>query len=82
MSENNKKDSKKNKNKGKLTTFKVIKILLIILIVGGILAGGVLAGAVLSIVKDAPEIDPSNITASLAQTSSILDINGNIIEKI
>ena len=78
MSENN----KKTKKKGKLTTFKVIKILMIVLIIGGILAGGLIAGAVLSIVKDAPEIDPSNITASLAQTSSILDIDGNMIEKI
>lgn len=81
--ENENKDiRKKNKKKGKLTIFKSLKILVIVLIISGILAAGVLAGAVISIVKDAPEIDPSNITATLAQTSSIVDIDGNLIEKI
>ena len=79
MSEENNKKQKKNK---KLTVFKVIKIFLVLILIVGILAGGVLAGAVLSIVKDAPQIDPSNINASLAQTSSILDLDGNLIEKI
>lgn len=80
MSDDNKEPKKKKGRK--ITVFKVIKILIVLLIIAGILAGGALAGAVLSIVKDAPEIDPSNINASLAQTSSIVDINGNLIEKI
>ncbi len=75
-------DNKKKKKKGKITASKVLKITLVSLLIIGILAGGAMAGAVLSIVKDAPEIDPSNITSSLAQTSSILDIDGNLIEKI
>ena len=75
-------DNKKKKKKGKVTASKVLKITLVSLLIIGILAGGAMAGAVLSIVKDAPEIDPSNITSSLAQTSSILDIDGNLIEKI
>ena len=79
MSDENKKNKKK---KGNLTAFKFFKIFFICLIVIGILGGGILAGVVLSIVKDAPEIDPSNINATLAQTSSILDIDGNLIEKI
>jgi penicillin-binding protein 1A len=81
MSEDNK-DNKKKKKKGNITVFKVLKIALVLFIIIGILGGGALAGAVLSIVKDAPEIDPSNINATLAQTSSILDIDGNLIEKI
>lgn len=80
MSDENK--NKKKKKKGKLTAFKVIKISLLLLIIIAILGGGIIAGAVLSIVKDAPEIDPSNINATLAQTSTILDIEGNLIEKI
>ena len=75
-------DNKKKKRKGKITASKILKITLVSLLIIGILAGGAMAGAVLSIVKDAPEIDPSNITSSLAQTSSILDIDGNLIEKI
>ena len=80
MSDENK--DKKKKRKREFTVFKALKILIVILIITGMLAGGTLGGVALSIVKDAPEIDPSNINASLAQTSNIVDINGNLIEKI
>lgn len=80
MSDENK---KKTKKKGKKLTFgKVFKITIIVILILCILAGGALAGAVISIIKDAPEIDPSNINSTLAQTSTILDLEGNLIEKI
>ena len=48
----------------------------------GIIGGGVVFGVVLSIIKDAPEIDPTRINASLDLTSTIYDSEGNLIEKI
>lgn len=74
-------DNKKKSNK-KISFSKILKIAIIIILIFTILAGGVVAGAVVSIVRDVPEIDPSNINSSLAQTSSIFDQNGNLIEKI
>lgn len=82
MSEDNTKSNKGKKKRRKLTLGKTLKIFFIFILIAGILGGGIAAGAVISIVKDAPEIDPSNINASLAQTSTILDLNENIIEKI
>ena len=78
MSENN----KKKKKKGKLTFFKALKIFVIILLITLIIGGGSVAGMVLSIIKDAPEIDPSTINSSLNQTSTIYDSENNLIEKI
>lgn len=75
-------ENKKNKKPRKITVFKVFKIFLVLILMVGIVGGGIVAGIVLSIVKDAPEIDPSNINATLAQTSSIYDSNGVLIEKI
>jgi penicillin-binding protein 1A len=79
MSDENK---KKTKKRDKLSIGKIFKISIIVLLIICVLAGGALAGAVISIIKDAPEIDPSNINATLAQTSSIVDLDGNLIEKI
>ena len=77
MAENNKKNRKKPKKKRSL--LKAIIILLLFLI----LIGGTVVGAmVYSIVKEAPDIDPTEINASLDQTSSIYDEEGNLLEKI
>lgn len=78
---NNKNNKNKKKSPGKII-WKSIKILLIILLVLGIIGGGVVFGVVLSIIKDAPEIDPTRINASLDLTSTIYDSEGNLIEKI
>lgn len=78
MSENNKKEKKK----GKLTFLKGFKIFVIILLIFLIVGGASVAGMVLSIIKDAPEIDPSTINSSLNQTSTIYDKEGNLIEKV
>ncbi len=80
MSENNTK--KKKKKKFKLTFFKSFKILIILLLIALIIGGGSVAGMVLSIIKDAPEIDPSTINSELNQTSTIYDSNNNMLEKI
>lgn len=76
-------DENKNKKKQrKITASKVVKISLILILILGILGGGTVAGVVLSIIKDAPEIDPSNINSTLDQTSFIYDLDGNMVEKI
>lgn len=82
MSEENKKQNKKKKRKRKLTFFKAFKILIITLLIVVIIGGASVGGMVLSIVKDAPEIDPSTINSSLNQTSTIYDNGGNLIEKV
>ncbi len=78
MSTENKRKIKQNK----FTIGKAIKILLVMIIIAGIMAGGAVGAAVVSILDDAPEIDPTTIVTSLAETSSIYDLNGNLIEKI
>lgn len=75
-------DNKKQKKKRKLTVLKVFKIFIILFLMVAIIGGGAVFGVVLSIIKEAPEIDPSSINASLDQTSFIYDIEGNLIEKI
>lgn len=81
MTENNNKNKKKKK-KSKLTFAKGFKIFIIALLIVVILSGGAIAGMVISIIKDAPDIDPTKINSSLNQTSFIYDNQGNLIEKI
>lgn len=78
MSDENKKIRKKNR----FTIFKAIKILIVLVIMSLILAGGAVGVAVLSIIEEAPDIDPTNILTSLSETSSIYDQNNVLIEKI
>lgn len=76
-------DEKNNKKKQKkVTASKVVKTLLILILILAIIGGGAATGIVLSIIKDAPEIDPSNINSTLDQTSFIYDLDGNMVEKI
>lgn len=44
--------------------------------------GGSVAGMIMGIVKNAPEIDPTNVLATLSESSEIVDEAGNIIEQI
>lgn len=79
MSEDNKnKQDKKKHKKNKKSGLKIFLLVLVIVIIIGI---GATAGIVIAIAKEAPEIDPTNISALLNQTSFILDQNGNVIEK-
>lgn len=73
---NNKNTEKKKKKRSGWKTFFIV--LLMVIIIGF----GTVTGVVLSIAKDAPEIDPTNIESLLKQTSFILDENGELIEKI
>ena len=83
MTENNNREKKsKNKNKNKFSFGKGLKIFIIAILIVAILSGGALAGMVISIIKDAPEIDPREINSSLDHTSFIYDNSGNLLEKI
>lgn len=75
----NKQKQTKKKKKGK---FRGLKIFLLTLVVLVIIGSGIVGGIILSIVKDTPKIDPTNINESLDQTSFILDPEGELIEKI
>ncbi|WP_422486512.1 penicillin-binding protein 1A [Gudongella sp. DL1XJH-153] len=75
-------ENKRKRKQNKFTIGKAIKILLVMIIIAGIMAGGAVGAAVVSILDEAPEIDPTTIVTSLAETSSIYDLNGNLIEKI
>lgn len=80
--ENNHDENKKKKKKRGTTVLKTLKVLLLILIMLAVIGGGIVIGAVLSILKDVPDIDPANVNASLDQTSTIYDSNGELMEKI
>ncbi|NLY46230.1 MAG: PBP1A family penicillin-binding protein [Tissierella sp.] len=81
MSENNNREKKKKK-KNKFSFAKGFKITIIVLLIVTILSGGAVAGMVISIIKDAPEINPAEINSSLDHTSFIYDNSGNLLEKI
>ena len=80
MSEENNKRLRNRKRGSKKQSR--LKIFLITLIVIAIIAIGTVTGVVIAIAKDAPKIDPTNISSLLSQTSIILDQNGEILEKI
>lgn len=80
MSEDNNKNQK-NKNK-KIRKRNGLKIFFISLFVAIIIAIGSITGVVIAIAKDAPDIDPTNISSLLSQTSFIVDQNGEPLEKI
>ncbi len=61
---------------------KTLKIILLSLLFIGILFSGIMGIGVVGIIKEAPEIDPTTITSSLNQTSTIYDLEGNLVEKI
>ncbi|HCO18338.1 MAG TPA: transglycosylase, partial [Tissierellales bacterium] len=75
-------ENRKKRTKIRFTVGKFVKILIILILMAGIMAGGAIGTAVLAIMEDAPEIDPTTIMSNLDQTSSIYDMNGNLIEKI
>lgn len=79
MSDKNKTPRKKKK---KMTLGKGVKIFFLSLIICIFVGGGLLVGSVISVLKDIPEIDPTNINATLNQTSTILNQDGDLIEQI
>lgn len=77
---NKKKEKKKNKTRH--TIWRIIKWIILIGIICGILACGAVFLYVGKIIKDTPEVDTSNVYSLLSQTSTIYDMNGDIIEDI
>jgi penicillin-binding protein 1A len=61
---------------------KTLKIILLVLIFVGILSSGIVGIGVVGIIHEVPEIDPTTIVSSLNQTSTIYDLEGNLVEKI
>lgn len=61
---------------------KTLKIILLSLLFLGILLSGIMGIGIVGIIKEAPEIDPTTIVSSLNQTSTIYDLEGNVVEKI
>lgn len=76
---NKNKENKKKKNK-KLKVF--LKLALLIIFVAIIVIGGSVLGMVIGIVKSVPEIDPTDVSNKLSESSVIVDEFGNIIEQI
>lgn len=81
MSDKEVKEKKIKKEKKEKKTSK-LKILLIILLIAVLAVGAVALKFTLSAIKDAPKVDPTKINELLDETSTILDANGNLIEKI
>lgn len=77
--QNNPVKKKKKKRKRKI---KIFRILFLLILLAVIVAGFMVGKLILDVIAKAPEIDPTNVLSTLSQNSSILDQNGNLIEKI
>lgn len=65
--------------------WRILQIIFLFVLVGGILAtvvGAMLGISMVEVAKESPEINPENILMSLDQNSKIYDKNGNLIESI
>ena len=76
----NKTDKKKRRAKKKRKV--IFRVTLLLIIVTIIIVGGAVFGMVMGIIKNAPEIDPTNVLKTLTESSVIVDENGNVIEQI
>ncbi len=76
----NKTDKKKRRAKKKRRV--IIRVTLLLILVAIIIVGGAIFGMVMGIIKNAPEIDPTNVLKMLTESSEIVDENGNVIEQI
>lgn len=74
----------KNKNSFSILSVlgKFIKVVLLLAIILLTLAAMIVGSSVSSILKDAPEIDPTTMISSLTQTSTIYDSEGKLLEKV
>lgn len=75
----NKTTKKKKAKKRRKVIFRVTLLLVLVAI---IIVGGAVFGMVMGIIKNAPEIDPTNVLSTLTESSVIVDENGNVIEQI
>ncbi|HKM01672.1 MAG TPA: transglycosylase domain-containing protein, partial [Sedimentibacter sp.] len=72
----------KKKSRAKKKRKVVFRVSLLLILVAIIIVGGAVFGMVMGIIKNAPEIDPTNATGNLSESSVIVDESGNIIEQI
>lgn len=71
----------KNKNK-KNRTFSILRAILLAILLIGFIGAGIVGGIVISVIKETPPIDASNIYELLDESSFILDSEGRVIEKV
>ena len=62
--------------------FKYIKIFILVFIIIGTIFAGALAKSIISVIKETPQVDFSGIGESLGESSTIVDVNGELIEKL
>lgn len=72
----------KKKTRAKKKRKVVFRVSLLIILIAIIIAGGAVLGMVMGIIKNAPEIDPTDVLGRLSESSVIVDEAGNVIEQI
>ena len=85
INENNAGQKNKDNKKKRLAKKKrkvIFRITLLVILLALIIVGGYVFGMVMGIIKNAPEIDATNVLTTLSESSVIVDENGNIIEQI
>lgn len=79
------KTTSRNNRRGNNGGFKItniLKILALAFVIIGITVGGAMGGFVLSVLKEAPSINPKDFRSILTETSVIYDNNNEILEKL
>lgn len=61
---------------------KYLKVFFLSLLILFTIIGGMLGGAVVEVIKSTPDFDLSKISDALSENSTIVDSNGNLLEKI
>lgn len=78
INESDKKKKRIAKKKRKV----VIRVTLLFILVAVIIVGGAIFGMVMGIIRNAPEIDATNVLGTLTESSVIVDENGSVIEQL
>jgi penicillin-binding protein 1A len=85
INENNASPKNRDNKKKRLAKKKrkvILRVTLLLVLVALIIVGGAVFGMVMGIIKNAPEIDATNVLTTLTESSVIVDENGNVIEQI
>lgn len=78
-------NSVSNKNYASVTVdilVRILKIILLLALIALVFFSMLIGAMVGSVLKEAPEIDPSTIISSMSQTSTIYDDKGELLEKV
>ena len=78
----NTKKKRKSKKKGPKKAFKILKVFITFILVVGLVTGIAAGGFVYNILKDTPRIYPNNLYSLLSENSFVLDVNGELVEKV